>query len=121
MQEKYTNIIREYFRSHPAVAPTIVEKELGLPNGTIRQALATGRLIPAKHIYSIVCYLADYGLQIDGYSLIHDEVDDTLSGRKWIRNVKTSEKKTGEFVYTIEEYRLFAANFFDLPQIESNV
>lgn len=113
MQEKYSNLICDYLRSRPAIAATTIEKKLGLPDSTIRQALAGAQLIPEKHIFPIVCYLSGYGLTIDGYTLSYDPADDTLSGRKWVENVGTEEDGDG-FVYIVKEYRFFASSYSDL-------
>ncbi len=113
MQEKLNELLLAFFKSHPAIAPTTVEKELDLPSTTIRQALAGAQLIPVKHLYPIICYLAGYGLQIDGYSLSYDAADNTLSGRKWVENMETVEEDGG-FAYIVKEHRFNANDVFDI-------
>lgn len=113
MQEKYSNIIIDFLKSHPRISVLGLEKELKLPSGTLQHPKAGLRKIPEKHIYPIVCHLADYGLKIDGYTLTHDSSDDTLTGRKWLEDVKTIELHR-TFIYVVKECRMFAGGYFDL-------
>lgn len=113
MQEIYSNIITNFLRSHPAIAPTTLENELSLPNSTIRQALAGAQLIPKKHLFNIICHLADYGLKIDGYILSYNPADGILSGRKWVENIEIIEEGDG-FAYIVKEYRIMANDISEL-------
>lgn len=112
-QKKYTDLITEFLVSHPAISIQILEKELGLPSTTIAQA-KQGRNIPAKHIYPIICHLVGYGLKIDGFTLSYDPSDKTISGRKWLRNVRSREAKHGYFIYTVEEEMVLFTAYDDL-------
>lgn len=112
MQKKYSNIITDFLSTHPAISMNRVEEDLGVPQSTLFKAKGD-RLIPTKHIYPLLCYLAGYGLKIDGYDLSYDPADDTLTGRRWVDNVDTIEEDGG-FVYVVKEYRLLAAGYFDL-------
>lgn len=117
MQEKYSNIITDFLREHVLISVKGLEENLSLPDGTIRQALVGGRLIPEKHIYRILCELAKYGLEIQGYRLTYDPVDNSLSAAKWVKNVKTIEKKSKDgnyFEYIVKEARWMANDYFDL-------
>lgn len=116
MQEKYTKIILDFLNSHSLISVKGIEETLNIPQSTIGQA-TNGRLIPEKHIYPLICFLADYGLKIDGYDLIYDAVDDTLTGRKWIENLETieiEENGASQFEYIIKEDRILITDYFDL-------
>lgn len=116
-QEKYTKIITDFLRSHPVISVLGVEKELNLPSSTIRSPMAGLREIPTKHIFPIIGFLANYGLQIEGYNLKYDPEDGTLSARKWVENMEVIEveSETGShFEYIVKEYRWIASDYFDL-------
>lgn len=113
LQEKYSNIITEFLRTHPLLSINAIEIELNLPQSTIAQSIKGPRFLPVKHIYSLICLLAQYGLKIDGYTISYDPSDDTISGRKFVENIKTIEED-GSFTYVIKEYRFIAADFHDL-------
>ena len=113
MQKKYSDIIVEFLKSHPLISSKALEEALSIPQSTIGQALSGARLIPEKHIYYIICHLANYGLQIDGYTLTYDPSDNVLTGRKWVENMKTV-KDGGGFAYVVKEYRMLAADYTDL-------
>lgn len=108
MQKKYSDIILNFFAEHPAIAVNKVERFLNLPSSTLRRAKDRG--IPAKHIFSILFYLADYGLKIDGYTVTADPSDGGLFFRKWLENVESSK----DGVYTVKEARYHAFCFADL-------
>lgn len=114
MQERYSTIITDFLKSHPLIGLRPLENILHIPTGTIRQAASGDRQIPEKHIYPIICHLADYGLKIDDHSLTYDPADGMLSGRRWLENV-IDEEVNGSFRYIIKESRWFATNYFDLP------
>jgi predicted transcriptional regulator len=113
MQEKYSNIITEFLKSRYLISVNALEHALNIPQSTIGKALQGERLIPEKHIFPIICFLAEYGLKIDGYDLSYDESNGTLFGRTWVETVSTEEEGDG-FVYLIKEYRFTAGNYFDL-------
>lgn len=115
IQEKYSNVITEFLRTHPAISSNRIEEELNLPQSTIGQALNGGRLIPVKHIFPLLCYLARYGLELDGYQLNYDPADGLLTGRKWVENKEVIEVEGGSsFEYIVKEYRFLASDYFDL-------
>lgn len=113
MQEKYSNIIVEFLKAHPLIPTQSLEQALGIPDTTISKAVHGDRLIPTKHIFPILCFLAEYGIEIDGYALSYDDQIDSLFGRKFIENVKTIEKD-GVFTYIVKESRTIFTDFFDL-------
>lgn len=113
MQKKYSDIIIKFLKSHPLISAKGLEEVLEMPQSTIGQALSGVRLIPVKHIYNIVCYLAAYGLEIDGYLLTYNQEDNTITGRKWVKNMKNIKEGAG-FAYVVKEYRILATDYFDL-------
>ena len=112
-QSYLSSVIVDFFASHPAISVNHVETEIGLPAGTLRQAVGGYRLIPEKHIWSVITYLIPYGFTIWGYTLTYDPADDTITGRKWVRNGKVIEKDNS-FEYHVVEYRLLLGGYFDL-------
>lgn len=120
MNKEYSNLIADFLISHPLISAQGLEKTLGLPNSAIRHALFSRhsgkkqKFIPTKHIWPIVCHLADYGLEINGYQLKYDPADGLLSGRKTVKTEHIVEQGKG-FIYIIQEYRIIAASYPDLP------
>lgn len=113
MQEKYSNIITEFLKSHSLISVNKIEEKLKIPPGTVAQAMAGNRFIPEKHIFPIIAHLADYGIKLEGYEVEYDPVGNLITGRKWIENIKTIEKDGG-FEYIVKEYRFLASGYFDL-------
>lgn len=113
LQEKYSNLICDFLKSHSFISVHALEKECNIPQGTINQATNQSRQIPAKHIYNILCELVDYGLKINDYTMKFDPEDGNLYGRKWVENVGTEEEGQG-FVYIVKEHRVVFTNFADL-------
>jgi hypothetical protein len=112
MQEKYSTIICDFLKSHPLISVNGLEETLNIPQSTVWKAVKNAREIPTKHIFTIICHLAGYGLQIDGFGLTYDQNDGILFARKAFE-VKT--KKDGEgFFYIVKEHRFIAGSFFDL-------
>lgn len=107
-QEKYSLIICEFLNERDLISVNALEKKLALPQSTFGQALSGKRLIPEKHIWNIICELANYGLKIDGYSLEYDSDGGSLFFRKTV-SVKTRKKD-----YLVTELRWIAGSYFDL-------
>jgi hypothetical protein len=112
MQEKYSNIITDFLKSHSLISVKALEEALKIPQSTIWKAVQGERLIPEKHIFPLICFLADYGLRIDGHTLEYDHSDGTIIGRKAIE-VETQEDGDG-FIYLVKEYRFIVSDYFDL-------
>lgn len=112
MQKKYSEIITAFLKSHPLISVKGLEEALNIPQSTIGQ-MKTGRLIPEKHIFGLICHLANYGMEIDGYTLSYDPADGVLTGRKWAENIETIEEN-GAFTYIVKECRMLADSYFDL-------
>lgn len=109
LQEKYSKIITDFLESHPAISANKIEQDLALPQSTLYKA-KNGREIAIKHIYPLLCYLADYGLTIDGYTLTLDKDTDSLFARKWISN----EGQDRQGNYKVKEARWMACSYADL-------
>ena len=114
MQEKYSDMICDFLRSHNLISVNALEEKLNIPQSTIGKAMNENRLIPTKHIFPIICELSRYGFEIDGYSLSLDEATGVLFGRKFVENIETIEEPQGSFEYIIKEYRNIYSDFFDL-------
>jgi hypothetical protein len=112
-QEKYSNIITDFLKSHSLISVKALEEALKIPQSTIWKAVQGERLIPEKHIFPLICFLANYGLKIDGYDLSYDDSDGILFGRQSIETVD-DEEIDNTFVYTNKEYRFLAVDYFDL-------
>lgn len=112
-QVDYTKHICEFLLNHILISVNGLEQLLQLPATTISQAMNGSRSIPEKHIFKIVCELANYGFEIDGYILRYDASDNSLSGRKWVKNIKTVKEGDG-FAYIVKEYRWIAGDYSDL-------
>lgn len=112
-QQKYSDAICEFLTSHHLIAVATLEQLLSLPASTIAQALNGSRSIPQKHIFPILCELARYGIEVEGYRLVYDEATDTIIAA-FADEVETKEEGDG-FVYFVKEYRWIACSYTDLP------
>lgn len=57
-----THQLRAFLTCHPGISRSAIEREAGIPKGTIKQVMA-GRELPAKHIPALVATLRRYGLK----------------------------------------------------------
>ena len=81
--------IEDYLKSHLLINPYSIEKELGMPIGTIR----LGRHIPDKYREKITELLSDYGYNV------------SVEKEKPAEVVKTT---TGKRYYTVKEGKLYS-------------
>lgn len=107
----YSDQIISFLESHPAISVNRVEKDLKIPRSTLVLNRAKERGIPKKHIFPLICYLADYGLKINGYTLTYDKAIDSIFGRKFVSVEDFNEEENS---YTVKEYRMLATSYFDL-------
>jgi hypothetical protein len=79
------------FLNQPIFAQRLktIEELTGIPSTTLSKT-NTGRLIPKKHIFSLIGFLAPYGFKLYGYSLSMDE-QGNLFGQKITDQVKSYE------------------------------
>ncbi|MDA3614746.1 hypothetical protein [Polluticaenibacter yanchengensis] len=87
---------------------TGIEGSLGLPKYSISKCLSTADMIGSKHIFKIVCHLANLGLEVDNCRLEFD-------GKNLIFKKIKSMVKTGENEFTIVESHFKAKDYEDLP------
>lgn len=113
MQQKYSDLICDFLKSHELISVNALEEKLQIPASTIGQALNGNRLIPSKHIYCILCELAKYGIKIHDFNLTLDEETDVIFGRRFIENIETIENESN-FEYVIKEDRIFFSDYTDL-------
>ena len=107
-QQKYTNVITEFLKSHPLISLNALEKTLDIPQSTLHKAVNSARLIPSKHIFPLLCELAGYGLEIDGFRLSVDE-SNNIFARKDVETVDSTDD-----YYLSKQYRWFAGSYLDL-------
>ncbi len=81
------NDIKKWLSEHPMISVRGMEKELGIPLGTIR--VSGGKPIPEKYIDSIVVFLGNYGMLTNCK---------TERKRYFIRNGHLTTKENGLFV-----------------------
>lgn len=108
--------IISFLKSHPLISVAGLEKQLDIPDSTIRQATTGAREIPHKHLFPVVSLLAGYGLKYDGYDLSYDPNDGVLSGRRFVENMETIEVNDQDgtnFEYIVKEYRSLWTNSDD--------
>lgn len=108
-QQKYSDIITEFLKSHPLISLNALEKALEIPQSTLHKAINAARLIPSKHIFPLLCELALYGLEIDGFRLTVDE-SNNIFARKDVETVDSADD-----YYLSKQYRWFAGSYSDLP------
>lgn len=126
-QEKYTKHILDFFEKRPYISIETVEKICELPRGTISQAKYTDRLIPARHIYTILCELSKCGIQdIYGFYLDYDPEGHLLFGWKFEEEEEAYEILTFsdgsklERLITPEMYLPEYEDKFDKPHVSSS-
>lgn len=129
-KDKELSAIILEFLQDPILSKSLIEKSVGIPQGTFNRAQRTG-VIPSQHIYPIICFLANYGFKLYGYSLWVDERGN-LHGDKQgdvirtmevlhFKDGKTFERDTDEVTVLEEEMPddYVASSFYKVIGTES--